>query len=118
MLNDERKLVDQGLHEGSTIIFKDLGPQVAYATVFFWEYFGPMVVYPLFYFFRSVIYGQGEFETESIQVLAMIAWYVPVYREGEIERLIELFVIHTDLSARYRLWNSSGGLASYMPCRA
>ena len=77
MLNDERKLVDQDVHDGSTLIFKDLGPQVGYSTVFFWEYFGPMVVYPLFYFFRAAIYGQGEFETESIQVLAMIAWYVP-----------------------------------------
>ena len=28
-----------------------------YKAVFFWEYFGPMVVYPLFYVFRKEIYG-------------------------------------------------------------
>lgn len=30
--------------------------QIGYAMVFFWEYFGPMVVYPLFIFFPSVFY--------------------------------------------------------------
>jgi very-long-chain enoyl-CoA reductase len=29
---------------------------VGYATVFFWEYFGPLVVYPLFYAFPHIIY--------------------------------------------------------------
>ncbi len=30
--------------------------QVGYAAVFFWEYFGPMVVYSLIYFFPHLIY--------------------------------------------------------------
>lgn len=30
--------------------------QVGYAAVFFWEYFGPMVVYALIYFFPHLIY--------------------------------------------------------------
>lgn len=31
-------------------------PQIGYATVFFWEYFGPLVVYPLFYFLPHLLY--------------------------------------------------------------
>eukprot|EP00983_Pelagomonas_calceolata_P000057 1568-Pelagomonas_calceolata.AAC.3 len=30
--------------------------QVGYATVFFWEYFGPLIVYPLFFFFPKLFY--------------------------------------------------------------
>lgn len=30
--------------------------QIGYATVFFWEYFGPMMVYPLFYFLPQYLY--------------------------------------------------------------
>ena len=30
--------------------------QIGYTTVFFWEYFGPLVVYALFYFFPGVLY--------------------------------------------------------------
>lgn len=30
--------------------------QVGYSTVFFWEYFGPLVVYPLFYLLPHVFY--------------------------------------------------------------
>eukprot|EP00951_Prasinocladus_malaysianus_P024521 scaffold212079_cov36-Prasinocladus_malaysianus.AAC.2 len=36
-----KKLSDYGLSEGSQLLFKDLGPQIGYKTVFFWEYFGP-----------------------------------------------------------------------------
>lgn len=30
--------------------------QIGYATVFFWEYFGPLAVYPLFYFLPQYLY--------------------------------------------------------------
>ena len=32
--------------------------QIAYAAVFFWEYFGPLAVYPLFYFLPQLFYAQ------------------------------------------------------------
>jgi very-long-chain enoyl-CoA reductase len=32
--------------------------QIGYSTVFFFEYLGPMVIYPLFFLFPSVFYGQ------------------------------------------------------------
>jgi len=51
-----RKLSDYGVADGTSLVFKDLGPQVGYATVFFWEYFGPLLIYPLIYFFPAFIY--------------------------------------------------------------
>ena len=30
--------------------------QIGYTTVFFWEYFGPLVTYSVFYFFPHVFY--------------------------------------------------------------
>lgn len=30
--------------------------QIGYSTVFFWEYFGPLVVYPLFFFLPQYLY--------------------------------------------------------------
>ncbi|CAD6232712.1 unnamed protein product [Miscanthus lutarioriparius] len=33
-----------------TVVFKDLGPQVYYSTLFFFEYLGPLIIYPMFYY--------------------------------------------------------------------
>lgn len=58
VLKDEgARLVDLGLTDGSSLIFKDLGPQIGYATVFFWEYLGPLVIYFLIYAFPRAIYS-------------------------------------------------------------
>jgi hypothetical protein len=32
------------------------GVQIGYTTVFFWEYFGPLAVYALIYFFPQFVY--------------------------------------------------------------
>lgn len=31
-------------------------PQIGYRTVFFWEYFGPLVIFPLFYLLPHIFY--------------------------------------------------------------
>ena len=51
-----KKLSDFGVRDGSELTFKDLGPQIGYSTVFFWEYFGPALVYALIYFFPKIVY--------------------------------------------------------------
>ena len=38
-----------------TILVPDVS-QIGYSTVFFWEYFGPLVVYPLFFFLPHFLY--------------------------------------------------------------
>ena len=36
------------------VVFKDLGPQIGYRTVFILEYLGPLLIYPIFYFVPQI----------------------------------------------------------------
>ncbi|MCJ1368287.1 3-oxo-5a-steroid 4- dehydrogenase [Acarospora aff. strigata] len=45
-----------GLREQSTVYVKDLGPQIAWRTVFVVEYIGPLLIHPLLYVLRPYIY--------------------------------------------------------------
>jgi len=47
-----------GLNDGDSIMFKDLGPQVAWRTVFLTEYFGPIFAFPLAYYLSPYIHGE------------------------------------------------------------
>ena len=75
------------------MIFKDLGPQVGYRTVFFWEYFGPLVIYPLFFFFSSYLYPASLPAAPPktyVQQLALAYWTFHYAK-----RIFETFFIHT-----------------------
>ena len=57
VLESEKKLSDYFKpSDDARVFFKDLGPQVNYKTVFFWEYLGTMVLYALFYLFPKQLY--------------------------------------------------------------
>eukprot|EP00775_Hariotina_reticulata_P013395 gene13395-13523_t len=92
-LKDGSKLSDYNLTNGSVIEFKDLGPQINYSTVFFFEYFGPMVIYPLFFFLPNVFYpGQPApplAERPLVQKIACAYWVLHYAK-----RIFETFFIH------------------------
>lgn len=77
--------------------FKDLGPQIGYQTVFFWEYFGPLVIYPLFYFFPQILYAPFGFapgelsahQTSFVQALATGFWCAHY-----LKRILETYLVH------------------------
>lgn len=71
------------------VTFKDLGRQISYSRVFFWEYFGPMVVYPLFYVFASPIHGGAPFAPGLAQNLALL-YHTAHYAK----RIGETFLVH------------------------
>jgi len=88
VLADGKTLADFDIKDGTVITLKDLGPQIGYHTVFFWEYFGPMVIYPLFYCFRAEIYGK-TFEPVLAQRLAMF-----YHTFHYAKRIAETFFVH------------------------
>ncbi|KAK7206552.1 3-oxo-5-alpha-steroid 4-dehydrogenase-domain-containing protein [Myxozyma melibiosi] len=58
------------LQDNSIIYVKDLGYQVKWATVFYIEYAGPLVIHPLLYHFQSLFYHQ-EFAHSTIQTTVL-----------------------------------------------
>ncbi|RVD87865.1 uncharacterized protein DFL_002069 [Arthrobotrys flagrans] len=50
-------LSDSNLFDQSSLFVKDLGLQIDWQTVFIIEYFGPLLIHPLFILFRNQIYG-------------------------------------------------------------
>ncbi|KAF2107354.1 3-oxo-5-alpha-steroid 4-dehydrogenase-domain-containing protein [Lophiotrema nucula] len=62
---------DTGLRNRSAVDVKDLGPQIAWKTVFIIEYLGPLLIHPLFYYGRKLIYGTSAPPSE-LQKLSFI----------------------------------------------
>jgi very-long-chain enoyl-CoA reductase len=61
-----------GLRNKSTIAVKDLGPQLAWTTVFVIEYLGPILIHPLIYLLRPWLYsGTKGTSPSDLQKLSM-----------------------------------------------
>ncbi|KAF8820641.1 3-oxo-5-alpha-steroid 4-dehydrogenase [Cardiosporidium cionae] len=65
----EGTLVENGITEGSFLYFKDMGVQISWRLVFVLEYLGPLLIFPLFYFFPS-IYVVYDTEKSLVQKIA------------------------------------------------
>ncbi|CAM8962238.1 unnamed protein product [Rhodiola kirilowii] len=74
-----------------TVVFKDLGPQVSYRTLFFFEYLGPLLIYPLFYYLPVYqFFGyKGERVIRPVQTYAMYYWCFHYFK-----RIMETFFVH------------------------
>ncbi|TNY24417.1 3-oxo-5-alpha-steroid 4-dehydrogenase-domain-containing protein [Rhodotorula diobovata] len=83
--NDDSPLSDYGVHDGDSLTFKDLGPQVAWKTVFLTEYFGPLFIHPAF-FFGSKLFYRKEFEHSRMQQVALVLILLH-YAKRELETL-------------------------------
>ncbi len=51
--DNSRTLSSYGLQDQSVVIYKDLGPQLLWHTVFYVEYLGPFLIFLFFFFFRQ-----------------------------------------------------------------
>lgn len=87
-LKDEELLETIGLKDGGKIYFKDLGPQVGWATVFLCEYAGPLVIYLLFYSRPALIYASGPLAT-PVTHIAAACWSFHYAK-----RLLETLFVH------------------------
>ncbi|GAA5999672.1 trans-2-enoyl-CoA reductase (NADPH) TSC13 [Rhodotorula paludigena] len=103
--DDDKPLSDFGVKSGDALEFKDLGPQVAWKTVFLTEYFGPLFIHPAFYFGSKLFYRQ-EFEHSRMQTIAL-ALVLAHYAKRELETLF----VHRFSSATmpfFNLFKNSG----------
>lgn len=108
------------LSDGATLIFKDLGPQVLWKTVFLIEYLGPLLLYPLFYMQPRFIYGDALlFEpvrwVKEVQFSALIAWSFH-YAKRELETLFIHRFSHATMPLSNLIKNSVyyWGFAAYV----
>jgi len=86
-LRDGLRLSD--VPHGGTLIFKDLGPQVGWTTVFVVEYAGPLCAMALLYLLRHTIYGgvvPAGSTAEWVQRLGVGCW-IAHYAKRELETL-------------------------------
>lgn len=90
VLNSKKSIKDysDGNSDTLTVVFKDLGPQVYYSTLFFWEYLGPLIVYPIFYYFPVYKYFgyKGERVVYPVQTYALYYWCFHYFK-----RIMETF---------------------------
>lgn len=70
------ELISKYAVDGSiTVNISDMGPQIAWRTVFLIEYLGPLLIHPLFYFGREYIYGTTE-KPSYIQTTVLVCVFL------------------------------------------
>lgn len=102
------QLQSTGLKNESVIYVKDLGPQIAWQTVFLIEYFGPILIFPIVYFLRPYIYSNAPAEASQLQTLTM--WLVIVHF---VKRELETLFVHRFSAATMPIRNIFKNSAHY-----
>ncbi|GAA5901278.1 trans-2-enoyl-CoA reductase (NADPH) TSC13 [Sporobolomyces salmoneus] len=105
--DDDKKLQGFGVKDGDDLHIKDLGPQVAWKTVFLTEYFGPLFIHPAFYFGSRLIYGK-DFVHSKMQTIALVLILIH-YAKRELETLF----VHRFSSATMPILNIFKNSAHY-----
>lgn len=100
------------LKDGSIVQYKDLGLQVGYQTVFFWEYLGPMLIYPLFWskFGRNLIHGIDPDVQPTLLVQDLACIYFCLHFA---KRIWETFHVHKFSHATMPIFNLFRNCAYY-----
>jgi very-long-chain enoyl-CoA reductase len=78
-----------GLRNQSTIYVKDLGPQIAWRTVFIVEYLGPLLIHPLVYSLRAHLYPTSPPQASLSQKLVCLLVCIHF-----LKRELETFFVH------------------------
>lgn len=66
LLDESKTLAEENVKTGDLLYLKDLGPQVAWRTVFLTEYAGPLLIQPILYHFGPTIWRK-QFEYSQMQ---------------------------------------------------
>jgi len=114
-LGDGQTLGQLGLSSDCTLYFKDLGPQIGWATVFLAEYAGPLVVYLLFYLQPTLFYGHTVERRQPVVDIAA-ACHTFHYAKRILETLFVHRFSHSTMPISNLFKNCSyyWGFAAYM----
>jgi len=88
---DNKTLKDYGISDGETLQFKDLGPQIDYATVFVVEYAGPLFIVLLYALRPSIVFG-AEANKKPYHIFALLA--LASWTFHFVKREFETFFVH------------------------
>lgn len=73
VLDKDAPLKKYDLRDNSSLVFKDLGLQIGWKTVFIIEYLGPMIIYPAFFFFPNLFYpSYPDHPKTNVQMLLFL----------------------------------------------
>jgi len=92
-------------------MFKDLGAQMGYRTVFFLEYLGPLLAFPVLYLLRPYVYGHNLKEIDEVQKIAMLLFVIHF-----IKREFETLFIHKFSNATMPFFNFIKNGSYYTGC--
>jgi very-long-chain enoyl-CoA reductase len=122
--DNDQSLSDAGIQDNDILLFKDLGMQVSWRTVFLVEYFGPILIHSLFYFLPNVFYAHVDATAEQrsaksfTQQLAFIL-VVLHYVKRELETIFVHRFSHATMPVfnifknSFHYWILSGLLIAY-----
>lgn len=79
------------------IYAKDLGPQIAWSTVFLLEYFGPILLHVLFYSYFAIYQGIPQSQTQNLAFVMVILHFV--------KREYETLFVHKFSNATMPIFN-------------
>jgi len=87
---------DAGLSTStSTITVKDLGPQIAWRTVFMVEYLGPMLIHPLIYYARPYLYPLPSLSASNLPAPTLLQkWTLILCVAHFFKRELETILVH------------------------
>jgi len=79
--------------------------------VFFIEYLGPLVLYPAFYFFPTILYGSNVSDRSVVQMIALVCWTIHF-----VKREIETLFVHKFSHATMPIFNLFKNCSYYWGC--
>lgn len=106
------------MKDGKLVVaVRDLGPQIAWRTVFLIEYLGPLIIHPIFYYWQRFVYGE-RFEHTLVQKIIFVTFLIHF-----VKRELETAFIHKFSLATmpllnlfkncFHYWMISGALVGY-----
>nr|CAG4648047.1 EOG090X097L [Moina brachiata]SVE93114.1 EOG090X097L [Moina brachiata] len=107
-LDENKSLGDLGIKDQGKLYLKDLGPQVAWKTVFLVEYAGPLFVYAWIYTRPWLFYGDVAANQPTSQVVHIAAFcWIAHYAKRILETLFVHRFSHATMPIRNLFRNSA-----------